>query len=170
MKKILLMFLCIMFSSILWAESDSTRTEVLNTPVVREKIRVKREIVIPKDPFLASLLSAQMPGVGQMYSGKWLKGCLFLVGTVGCYIIANSYSERATDPLATDETMQKYERLSGVFLITGLGLHIFNIIDAHKTAKRHNIEMLEGRSDLNKWDLGIGIGVDKASLTIVKRI
>ncbi len=167
MKQVLVLVLSsLVFFSALWADGDSTDTRVLNQPLLKTK--VKREIVIAKDPFLAGLLSAEMPGLGQMYSGKWLKGGLFLVGTVGCYVIANAYSQKAGDPLLTDESIKKYESMSGLFVLAGLSMHVWNIIDSYKTANRHNIRMLENRARLGGLDLGLAYRNEKASVYLAR--
>lgn len=158
---------CALLVSGLWADGDSTETQVLNQPMYKTK--VKREIIIPKDPFLAGLLSAQMPGVGQMYSSKWLKGGLFLAGTVGCYITAGAYSARAGNEALTTEAQDQNKRLSGLFVLAGLGMHVWNIVDAYKTANRHNISMLEGRAGIGNLDLGIAYQHEKATFYLARR-
>lgn len=166
-NRLVLLLVAICFSALAKADDDSTKTTMLGEPVVKN--RVKREIVIPKDPFLASLLSAEMPGVGQMYCSKWLKGGMFLVGTVTCYVVANEFTQKAEDPLATDELSTQYRNRSALFVLLGLGLHFYNIIDAYKTANRHNVQMIEDRLGMRKWDLGLACGKEKAALYIAKK-
>jgi len=168
MKPILVLVLSsLVFFSVSWADGDSTDTQVLNQPLLKTK--VKREIVIAKDPFLAGLLSAEMPGLGQMYSGKWLKGGLFLVGTVGCYITASAYSDRAGNEALTAEAQEQNKRLSGLFVLAGLSMHVWNIIDSYKTANRHNIRMLENRARLGGLDLGLAYRNEKASVYLARK-
>jgi TM2 domain-containing membrane protein YozV len=39
-----------------------------------------------RDPGLAALLSLLIPGVGQIYNGRWLRGLFWLVVTPGFWI------------------------------------------------------------------------------------
>ena len=39
-----------------------------------------------RDPFTAGLLSFLIPGVGQIYNGRWLAGILWLIITPGFWI------------------------------------------------------------------------------------
>ncbi len=165
--KMMLVIFCILLFTVLWAEGDTTRTEILGKPIV--KTRIKREIIIPKDPFLAGLLSAQMPGVGQMYSSKWLKGGLFLVGTVTCYLTANNYAHRADSSVWTPEAQKQLQTTSNLFLLLGIGIHVWNIVDAYKTANVHNLRMLEERMGMAQWNLGIAFENDRSALYVKKR-
>lgn len=158
----------IAFYSISWAENDTTKTEILNQPMVRTIII--KEVVIPKDPLLAGLLSAQMPGIGQMYCGKWLKGGLFLISTAVLYGIANECAQEAdNESLTEEERDQKAATAIGAFLV-GLGIHCWNIFDAHKTAQVHNIKMMELGTGMNQWNIGIANQHKKVSLYISKNL
>ena len=39
-----------------------------------------------RDPFTAGLLSSLIPGVGQIYNGRWLAGIFWLIITPGFWI------------------------------------------------------------------------------------
>ncbi|UCG42290.1 MAG: hypothetical protein JSU73_10480 [candidate division WOR-3 bacterium] len=101
--------------------------------IFRPKVVVHREIMIPKDPFLGGALSLVLPGTGQAYCGKWLKGAGFLLGTLLSYSFAGA---------AADEDSQLKENVRGPvgggFLLLGLGLHAWSVIDGVNTANAHN--------------------------------
>jgi hypothetical protein len=101
--------------------------------IFRPKVVVHREIMIPKDPFLGGALSLVLPGTGQAYCGKWLKGAGFLLGTLLSYSFAGA---------ATGEDSKLSEDLRGPvgggFLLLGLGLHAWSVIDGVNTANAHN--------------------------------
>lgn len=158
----------IAFYSISWAQNDTTKTEILNQPMVRTII--KKEIIILKDPLLSGLLSAQMPGMGQMYCGKWLKGGLFLISTAVLYGIANEYKQEAdNESLTEEERDQKNATAAGLFLV-GLGVHCWNIFDAYKTAQVHNIKMFEPKTSMHQWNIGIANQNKKVSIYITKNL
>ncbi len=107
----------------------------------------------------ASLLSASMPGLGQAYADNYLKASLFLTAELGVfalasYNIARALHYRSHDTFRTgflDERTNTFldkdqvrSRMADhgirgtLFLITGIGLHVWNIVDASKTAKEYN--------------------------------
>ena len=107
----------------------------------------------------ASLLSASMPGLGQAYADNYLKASLFLTVEIGVFALA-SYNiaralhyrshdtfrtgfldERTNTFLDKDQVrsrMADHSIRGTLFLITGIGLHVWNIVDASKTAKEYN--------------------------------
>lgn len=107
----------------------------------------------------ASLLSASMPGLGQAYADNYLKATLFLTAEIGVFALA-SYNiaralhyrshdtfrtgfldERTDNFLDKDQVrsrMTDHSIRGTLFLITGIGLHVWNIVDASKTAKDYN--------------------------------
>ena len=107
----------------------------------------------------ASRLSTFMPGLGQAYAGNYTKATLFLTAELGVFALAGYNIARAlhyneqdvfetgfqdirTGEFLTYEQgrarMQNHTFFSGVFLVTGIGLHIWNILDAPKTAEAYN--------------------------------
>lgn len=107
----------------------------------------------------ASLLSASMPGLGQAYSENYLKATLFLTAEIGVFSLASYnitralhyrnhhtfgtgfYDERTSNFLTKDQVkarMSDHSIRGTLFLITGIGLHIWNILDASKTAEDYN--------------------------------
>lgn len=107
----------------------------------------------------ASLLSATMPGLGQAYANNYIKATLFLSAEIGVFSLASYniaralhyrnhdqfntgfYDERTNTFLDRDQVrsrMADHSIRGTVFLITGIGLHVWNILDASKTAKAYN--------------------------------
>ena len=107
----------------------------------------------------ATRLSTFMPGLGQAYAGNYTKATLFLTAELGVFALAGYNIARAlhyneqdvfetgfqdirTGEFLTYEQgrarMQNHTFFSGVFLVTGIGLHIWNILDAPKTAEAYN--------------------------------
>ena len=107
----------------------------------------------------ASLLSASMPGLGQAYADNYLKASLFLTAEIGVFALA-SYNiarafhynrhdtfrtgfldERTNTFLDRDQVrsrMADHSIRGTLFLIAGIGLHVWNIVDASKTAEEYN--------------------------------
>ena len=107
----------------------------------------------------ASRLSTFMPGLGQAYAGNYTKATLFLTAELGTFALAGYNIARALhyndqgvfetgfQDIRTGEFLT-YEQgrtrrnnhlfFSGVFLATGIGIHIWNIFDAPKTAEAYN--------------------------------
>ena len=107
----------------------------------------------------ASLLSASMPGLGQAYANSYIKATLFLSAEIGVFSLASYniaralhyrnhnqfntgfYDERTNTFLDKDQVrsrMADHSIRGTVFLITGIGLHVWNILDAANTAKTYN--------------------------------
>ncbi len=107
----------------------------------------------------ASLLSATMPGLGQAYSDNYLKATLFLATEIGVFSLASYniaralhynnhdrfntgfYDERTGNFLDKDQVNSRVADHSirgSLFLIAGIGLHVWNILDASKTAEEYN--------------------------------
>lgn len=107
----------------------------------------------------ALILSATMPGLGQAYADNYLKATLFLTAEIGVFALA-SYNiaralhyrshdsfrtgfldERTNNFLDKDQVrsrMADHSVRGTLFLITGIGLHVWNIVDAKKTAEAYN--------------------------------
>ncbi|MCE2414620.1 hypothetical protein J4G07_11490 [Candidatus Poribacteria bacterium] len=107
----------------------------------------------------ASRLSTFMPGLGQAYARNYTKATLFLTAELGTFALAGYNIARALhyndqgvfetgfQDIRTGEFLT-YEQgrtrrnnhafLSGVFLAAGIGIHIWNIIDAPKTTEAYN--------------------------------
>ena len=107
----------------------------------------------------ASRLSTFMPGLGQAYAGNYTKATLFLTAELGTFALAGyniartlHYNEQSVfetgfQDARTGEFLT-YEQgrtrrnnhafFSGVFLAAGIGIHIWNILDAPQTAEAYN--------------------------------
>lgn len=107
----------------------------------------------------AQRLSTFMPGLGQAYAGNYTKATVFLTVELGTFALAGyniaralHYNEQSVfetgfqDPrtnefLTYDQgrtRMKNHVFFSGIFLATGIGIHIWNIFDAPKTAEAYN--------------------------------
>ena len=135
----------------------------LNTPEVESEYPLFRSHAERYYPALdlkkASRLSTFMPGLGQAYAGNYTKATLFLTAELGTFALAGyniaralhyndqSVFETGFQDIRTGEFLT-YEQgrtrrnnhlfFSGVFLATGIGIHIWNIFDAPKTAEAYN--------------------------------
>ncbi len=105
-------------------------------PLFRPKVVVHREVMIPKDPFLGGALSLVLPGTGQAYCGKWLKGVGFLAGALVCYGMSGSIGEN-------EDLKEDARKLgSGLFALAGIAIHAWSVIDGVNTANVHNRRLL----------------------------
>ena len=122
----------------------------------------------------ATQLSTLMPGLGQAYAGNYTKATLFLSSELGAFALAGYNIARAlhyneqnvfetgfldarTGTFLTHEQgrtrMWNHTFFSGVFLATGIGLHIWNILDAPKTAEAYNSRRFS--VDMKQTDSGV---------------
>lgn len=117
---------------------DATLIDTVRpVPFFRPKVIIREEILIPKDPFLGGALSLVLPGTGQAYCGKWLKGIGFLAGSLLSYTFAARIAE---DTLNIKETPRKLG--STLMLFAGLGLHAWSVIDGVNCANAHNRQLM----------------------------
>ncbi len=112
-----------------------------------------------RDAQKATRLSMLMPGLGQAYAGNYGKASFFLVAELGTFALAGYNLARALhyndsggfetgfhDPrlgefLTADQArvrMRNHTVFSGLFLVTGIGLHLWNVFDAAKTTEAYN--------------------------------
>ncbi|HDS09477.1 MAG TPA: hypothetical protein ENN73_04550, partial [Firmicutes bacterium] len=98
-----------------------------------------------KDPILASSISWYIPGGGQFYSGKYLKGSIFLITEAGLFVTAlglvSNYSYDIGNGFLVDakrDVSLKDKQLAWGLGTLLLGIHVYNIVDAYKTAKNFN--------------------------------
>lgn len=148
------------------AENQSTQPllrNYLNTPETESEYPLFRSHPERYYPALdlqkARRLSILMPGLGQAYAGNYTKATLFLTVELGTFALAGYNIARAlhynkqnvfetgfqdirTGEFLTYEQgrtrMKNHTFLSGVLLATGIGIHIWNIFDAPKTAEAYN--------------------------------
>ncbi len=147
-------------------EVSSSEKGITATILPQENLFVaieKRGIIIPKDPLIAGLLSVQCPGLGQIYCRRYLRGITYFAGEIGCFILsaklvgleARTYTwtaineETGEDRTLTQEVnISKWDDLSGFeragvvgLIFGGVGLHIWNVIDAYYLAQEHNLRL-----------------------------
>jgi TM2 domain-containing membrane protein YozV len=102
-----------------------------------------------KDPILAGALSWYVPGLGQMYSGAFLKGAAFfvveealLIGTVLSFAELNldvSGSFNIGLSIKSKDDPDRGEQRTGILLgVSLIIVHFVNVIDAVNTSRRHN--------------------------------
>ena len=107
----------------------------------------------------AQQLSTFMPGLGQAYASNYTKATLFLTAELTTFALAGyniaralhyneqsgfqtGFQDNRTGEFLTYEQgqtrMRNHTFFSGIFLATGIGIHIWNILDAPKTAETYN--------------------------------
>ncbi|MCG9128328.1 hypothetical protein JT359_12070 [Candidatus Poribacteria bacterium] len=107
----------------------------------------------------ATILSATMPGLGQAYADNYLKAVIFLSAEIGVFSLASYNIARALhykehkefrtgffddksgiflDRDQVDSRIADHTLRGTLFLITGIGIHVWNILDASKTAENFN--------------------------------
>ncbi len=118
-----------------------------------------------KDPLFAGILSFYMPGLGQFYSDEKLKGAIFLVTeytiVIGSLFYFLDFNFKAgsdsgfnleIDAKRTDLGVisTKRKNLFYTTLATLSVIHVYNIIDAVKSAGSFNASLQEKRQELIK--------------------
>ncbi len=109
-------------------------------------------VKLRKDPILAGALSWYVPGLGQMYSGAFLKGAAFfvieqalLVGTVLSFAELNldvSGSFNVGLSIKSKEDPDRGEQRTGIILgVSLIIVHFANVIDAVNTSRRYNRDL-----------------------------
>lgn len=93
----------------------------------------------PKNPTLAGILSGLMPGLGQFYCRQWAKGAGFLVGAIAVDA-AFGISSGTLTVLQSVGGPPPSEGLGRLLLgmLVLLGLAVWSIVDAVKTAKHRS--------------------------------
>jgi TM2 domain-containing membrane protein YozV len=137
---------------------------------------------IPKDPLASALLSASLPGTGQIYNKEYLRGIITGVVFYGSFFsiqyLLNKWDELNLDTFyireAYDSTKvhmavapkpedEQVGLATGdkVWLIATLTLvaasYVFGVVDAYYGAKRYNKKLFEGQQRLK-----LGLMVDPA--------
>ncbi len=137
-KKAIILFLLLIFSIFI----DLSVTAETNPDLSKEKLYSGSP---KKDPILASSISWYIPGGGQFYSGNFKKGMFFLTTETALFIttlgLVTNYSYDIGNGFLvdakTDVTLKDKQLAWGLGGLL-LGLHIYNIVDAYKTAKNYN--------------------------------
>lgn len=174
--------------------TQSQAQEAQNLAPLRNTEHVsKSKIELYKDPMIATYMSATMPGLGQFYVGKKMRGFMFLAGiatAIGAAAEFSNYTELHLvdydktnyggngDGLLNVTEVQNWEdnkfendhfedlstgRKVGAIssVAVGVGLYIWNIIDARGQAHDHNHKLAQ-----RKIDLGLQAGPDRAGLAL----
>ncbi|MFN4179417.1 MAG: tetratricopeptide repeat protein [Armatimonadota bacterium] len=136
-------------------ELDPTRRSVeekfastlleINPPAVPEEVPF-----LPKNPTLAVILSALLPGAGQVYNEQWLKGiamCVVALLSLGYFLQFYHQIRSATVMPTLSQVQQQLEQASvgEILLLLFAGLLAFciwtwSILDAYKTALKFQRE------------------------------
>ena len=133
------------------------QTESLDYPLFRPHAS---KYYPPKTARTATLLSATLPGLGQTYSGRPVRGLAFLAAGVGLIAAGGFHLERAVNYndlsnrfntgfydsrsnrfLSKDQMRVKarsHTQFGALFLAGGIGVYIWNIFDAAKTTNQYN--------------------------------
>lgn len=126
----------------------------------------------PKTARTAILLSATLPGLGQTYSGRPVRGLAFLAAGIGLIAAGGFNLDRAVnysdlsdrfntgfyDPhdgdfLTADQGRVKsraHTQFGVLFLASGIGVYIWNIFDAAKTVDQYNERRFPVQAQQNK--------------------
>ena len=162
-------------------------------PLAQAQLRTVDTSELQKDPVVAMYLSANVPGLGQIYAGDKKRGVLFLASIIGAFGAAYaSYEPAALHVDDYDRTAfggngdglisaaearnwqdlkfadTAFDRLSTgrkAGLVTGaavgVGLYIWNVLDARTRAHRHNRELAQRRISV-----GLQAGRDRAGVAL----
>ena len=128
----------------------------------------------PKTVRTAILMSATLPGLGQAYAGRAVRGLTFLAAGVGLIAVSGFNLDRAVnysdlsnrfntgfyDPydnnfLTVDQGRVKsrtHTQVGVLFLAGGIGVYIWNIFDAAKTVDRYNERRFSVQAQQNMRD------------------
>ena len=128
----------------------------------------------PKTARTAILLSATLPGLGQTYAGRPVRGLTFLAAGIGLMALSGFNLDRAVnygnlsdrfntgfyDPydnsfLTADQGRVKsrtHAQFGVLFLASGIGVYIWNIFDAAKTVDQYNERRFSVQAQQNMRD------------------
>ncbi len=118
-----------------------------------------------KDPFLAGVLSWYMPGLGQFYAGKYLKGAIFWSVENALFIsavltVADMHFSVNKEigfqfNIKPKETISEKQTKIGISLFISFGIfHIYNVVDAIRTVKKNNsINKSQSRINFNYMNI-----------------
>ena len=123
-----------------------------------------------KDPILAGALSWYVPGLGQFYSGAFLKGAVFWVAEEALLIstiltLAEMELNVTGDigitlNITSKENPNRTERRTAFLLGAALvGVHFYNIIDAVNTTRNYNLQQRNLYADVVYDETGEKYGV-----------
>jgi len=185
-----------LFGALAVASSAQAQTAADPAASGQTQPKTPSTIELPKDPVAAMYFSAVVPGFGQIYTGDYTRGLLFLGSIIGAFGAAYASYEPAQLHLAdydstafggngdgllsTTETQNwedhkfedaAFDSLSTgrkVGLVTGaavgVGLYIWNILDARTRAHNHNRQLAQRRITVElqggRDRAGVALGVN----------
>ncbi len=101
----------------------------------------------PKNPLIAMILSAIVPGLGQAYNRQIIKGVLFLAGysfvtylMYAPFKVIYSSLDKITNGTPIDQSILNKVL---IYSIISLGIWVYSIIDAKKSAESINSQIAE---------------------------
>lgn len=124
-----------------------------------------------KDPALATILSILIPGSGQMYAGKSMKGALVIVGLFGSLGVAASVHDSEECSQTSSNGLPPVRTCTGgnppafnVALVTAAASYLFGIVTAGEDARdynrsRHRQASLRPTIDRREGGFGLGLAV-----------
>lgn len=149
-------------------------------PIVVEK--TSKEILIPKDPVIGAFLSFSIPGLGQVYAKKYLRGAFFFGTEAACFIAAGAlvnimggyeYEIDDTDNETHLLEGSDFETLSDgakaaviSTVVLGVALHIWNTVDAYHQAEKYNRETFMSSDTHPRITVGVDPGRKMFSLSL----
>jgi hypothetical protein len=90
----------------------------------------------PRSPALAGLLSAIIPGLGQVYNRQWGKGIAFLAGVVALMLgLSRLADEAQLERAAAGGPLENTGAILTVLVLL-IVLVVWSIADAARTARR----------------------------------
>ncbi len=178
---------CILFSiqSILSQENEEIKITTEEVAVKKKKRERKIRPYEPLAPARAAFYSAVLPGLGQVYTGKYWKVPIVYaaLGTgVYFYLQNNNNYNRVRDifkrrlagftddefPNITNDQLislqERYRRDQELSLLVTVGIYLLNIVDANVTAHLQQYNVTEDLSfkpkiNFNEFDAGLNYGL-----------
>ncbi len=142
--------------------SKNHSAEASFSPAIRVRETVTQELIFPQDPKICALLSATLPGLGQLYQDRYWASTFFLGGFLLSSAVVNHMAKLQSDRSAHYDTLlsrngnivelKRYPnselRISkltdsekGLNILAFAGVatfYIWGIIDTYKSAKEFN--------------------------------
>ena len=138
---------------------SSTKPDALSEPLYPLYREHSLQYYPTRSTRKATLLSATMPGLGQAYADNYIKATFFLASEITIFSYAGYhfaralhyrkhstfgtgfYDERTGNFLTHDQVSSRsadHNIRGTLFLIAGIGIHVWNILDASKSVDAYN--------------------------------
>ena len=118
----------------------------------RSDIRRRTPVEVENQSAIKSILSAPIPGLGQLLNGQWQKAIMFFLGALFIYLIALPYAlgfgnyqgQGIAGLVSLAQGGKRLDRsiifmiegvLAIVFVVLAMAIYVFSFKDAHKTEK-----------------------------------